>query len=148
MLLRTYSTLGPVGFLPAGGTWASCITLLIAYIIGFFDLSFFHQIIAVISIFTTALYAIHTTRWQFGYRTDPAEIVIDESVGILLAFIGLPITSISIIAGFVLFRALDIYKPWPISRMEKLPYAWGILLDDCVAGLCSWAILQLIHCYC
>jgi len=148
MLLRTYSTLGPIGFLPAGGTWASCITLLIAYTLGFFDLSFVHQITAALSIFITAFYAIHATRRQFGQRTDPAEIVIDESVGMLITFIGSPITSSSIIAGFVLFRVLDIYKPWPISYMEKLPYAWGILLDDCVAGLCAWAVLQLIHCYC
>ena len=97
--------------------------------------------------FITALSAIHTTRRQFGQRTDPSEIVIDESVGILITFIGLPVTNTYLIIGFVLFRVLDIYKPWPISHMEKLPYVWGILLDDCVAGLCSWAILQLIHCY-
>jgi len=146
MIARLYNTLGPIGFLPGGGSWASFITLLVAYTLGFFNLSVFYQIITVGALFMTALYTLHATRMQFGGRTDPAEIVIDECIGMLITFISIPVKSIYIIAGFALFRLLDIYKPWPISRMEKFPYTWGILLDDCVAGLCAWFILQII-CY-
>jgi phosphatidylglycerophosphatase A len=37
--------------------------------------------------------------------------------------------------GFLAFRVVDIFKPWPIRRLERLPAGWGVLADDLVAGL-------------
>ncbi len=45
--------------------------------------------------------------------------------------------------GFLAFRAIDIVKPWPIRKLERLPAGWGILADDLAAGVCS-AILVFI----
>jgi phosphatidylglycerophosphatase A len=45
--------------------------------------------------------------------------------------------------GFLAFRAIDIAKPWPIRKLERLPSGWGILADDLAAGACS-AILVLV----
>ncbi|MBN1391815.1 MAG: phosphatidylglycerophosphatase A [Sedimentisphaerales bacterium] len=73
-------------------------------------------------------------------KTDPREVVADELSGQSIAFLfiaALPVNSIlvPVLLGFLLFRFFDIIKPWPISRLEKLPEGWGILLDDLLAGV-------------
>lgn len=68
-------------------------------------------------------------------RQDPGSIVIDEIAGMLVTFSGLPFTAFSAAAGFVLFRILDITKPFPIGWVEKrLSGGVGIVLDDLIAG--------------
>ncbi len=67
---------------------------------------------------------------------DPQIVVIDEVAGMLVTMI--PVASFSwrsTIVGFVLFRLLDVFKPWPIRRLEALPSGWGIVLDDVAAGI-------------
>jgi phosphatidylglycerophosphatase A len=69
-------------------------------------------------------------------RKDPGSIVIDEIAGMLVTFSGLPFTAFSAAAGFVLFRILDIAKPFPIGWVEKrLSGGGGIVMDDLVAGV-------------
>ena len=51
-----------------------------------------------------------------------------------------------ILAGFLLFRLFDIWKPWPIHVMdEKIHGGFGMVLDDVVAGLFAMIILQIMH---
>jgi phosphatidylglycerophosphatase A len=47
-------------------------------------------------------------------------------------------------AGFILFRLFDVLKPFPIRRIERLPWGWGIMADDVLAGI--YAAL-LLHAY-
>jgi phosphatidylglycerophosphatase A len=69
-------------------------------------------------------------------RKDPGSIVIDEIAGMLVTFSGLPFNAFSATAGFVLFRILDIAKPFPIGWVEKrLSGGSGIVMDDLVAGV-------------
>jgi phosphatidylglycerophosphatase A len=49
----------------------------------------------------------------------------------------------SLLAGFVLFRLFDIWKPWPIRKLEKLPGGWGIMADDWLAGIYAAILLRL-----
>lgn len=71
-----------------------------------------------------------------GGEKDPGHIVIDEVVGVWLAVIPAGLDWRLLALGFVLFRAFDILKPWPISWADqKLPGAHGIMLDDVLAGL-------------
>ncbi|MCL5282353.1 MAG: phosphatidylglycerophosphatase A [Planctomycetes bacterium] len=84
---------------------------------------------------------------------DPGEVVMDEFAGQALTFLILPLVATrglcgweSIVLaglGFLAFRAIDIAKPWPIRKLERLPAGWGILADDLAAGICS-AIFVLI----
>jgi phosphatidylglycerophosphatase A len=68
-------------------------------------------------------------------QRDPGSIVIDEIAGMLVTFSGLPFTAFTATAGFVLFRVLDIAKPFPIGWVEKrLSGGSGIVMDDLIAG--------------
>ena len=90
-----------------------------------------------------APYAIERTG-----RKDPGEVVADELAGQSLVFMFLPMLAgkelwLAVVAGFLLFRFFDIFKPWPIRKLEKLPAGWGILLDDLLAGVFAAVVLQI-----
>ena len=76
-------------------------------------------------------------------REDPGEVVIDEVVGLWLACWGLPVSYA--IAGLVLFRIIDITKPFPVCTMEKLPGGIGIMADDIVGGIISNLLIRGIQ---
>jgi phosphatidylglycerophosphatase A len=75
---------------------------------------------------------------------DPQFVVIDEVAGQLVALIGVPLGWKSFLAGFILFRVFDIWKPFPIRRLERLPEGTGIVVDDLGAGLYALAIMHLL----
>lgn len=70
----------------------------------------------------------------FG-RKDPGKVTIDEFVGMLIAFLWLPVTWRSVVAVFLLFRLFDIWKPFPADRCERLGGGLGVMADDVVAGI-------------
>ena len=74
-------------------------------------------------------------------QADPSCVVVDEVAGMWLALIGLPRTFPVLIAGFLLFRLLDISKCPPIRQLERVQGGAGIMLDDVAAGLISRAAL-------
>lgn len=78
-------------------------------------------------------------------KKDPGYIVIDEIVGFLAAVFLIPWQWPWILAAFLLFRAFDIIKPYPLRRAEILPGGIGIMLDDLGAGLYTNLILHLIR---
>jgi phosphatidylglycerophosphatase A len=90
--------------------------------------------------------------WLCGRTTrdlsveDHPGIVWDEIVGFMLTMAAVPCTWLNIALGFVLFRLLDILKPWPISWCDRNVHGgWGIMLDDLVAGLLAGAALFGLH---
>ena len=77
---------------------------------------------------------------------DTGEVVIDEVVGYVIALTWLPPTWQFFVAGFVVFRIFDIWKPYPISVMDqKIRGGLGTILDDVAAGLVSNFVLQVIY---
>lgn len=77
---------------------------------------------------------------------DAQEIVIDEVLGLLITMTWLPMSWQSFVFGFFLFRLLDIWKPFPISYLDrKIQGGLGVVIDDVVAGLVANLILQLIY---
>ncbi len=74
---------------------------------------------------------------------DPSFVVIDEVAGQLITLFLIPFSWIYLPAGFLLFRAFDILKPFPARRAEELPGGWGIMLDDIFAGIYANLFLQL-----
>ncbi|AOW76519.1 phosphatidylglycerophosphatase [Colwellia sp. PAMC 20917] len=76
---------------------------------------------------------------------DHGAIVWDEIVGFLITMFLVPLTWQSIVVGFILFRIFDIFKPWPISYVDKnLHGGLGIMVDDILAGLAALACMHLI----
>jgi phosphatidylglycerophosphatase A len=73
---------------------------------------------------------------------DPSVIVSDEVAGMLVAIAYLPITPLTVLAAFLLFRFFDILKPPPIRQAEALPGGIGICADDLLAGLVSNLLLR------
>ena len=77
-------------------------------------------------------------------RKDAKMIVIDEACGMLLALFFVPMNLFAVILGFFLFRILDILKPPPARRMEKLTGSLGVMFDDIVAAIYTNLVLQII----
>lgn len=75
---------------------------------------------------------------------DPQFVVIDEVAGQLIALIAVPLAWKTFLAGFILFRVFDIFKPPPVRQLEKLPEGIGIVLDDVAAGLYALVVMQLL----
>ena len=87
------------------------------------------------ALFLAGWYVSGRTERELG-RTDPAEVVIDEVCGYLVAMMGHTLSFSSILAGFLLFRLFDIWKPWPIRYVEKeLTGGVAIMMDDVLAGI-------------
>lgn len=77
------------------------------------------------------------------YGHDSRKIVIDEVAGCWVSILFLPQKTFWIITGFLLFRLLDIVKPFPARWAEKLNKGWGVMTDDLIAGLYTNIILQV-----
>lgn len=76
---------------------------------------------------------------------DRPEIVIDEVVGFLITMTWLPFSLKYLVLGFVLFRILDIWKPYPISYLnDKVKGGFGVVIDDVAAGLVANILLQFL----
>ncbi len=76
---------------------------------------------------------------------DSHKIVIDEVVGYLAATLFVVPTWPHALAAFFIFRALDVFKPFPASYIDRsVPGGYGVVLDDVVSGIYSNAILQVL----
>ncbi|HLH08093.1 MAG TPA: phosphatidylglycerophosphatase A [Terriglobales bacterium] len=131
---------------PGPGTWASLATTLIWFALGR-SLPVRVQIpvnLALAALVTVVGIPAATRIARAVGKKDPGIVVIDETAGQLLTFVGASLNWQCMLAGLILFRALDITKPFPIRRLEKLPEGTGIVVDDVGAGLYALAVMQLL----
>jgi phosphatidylglycerophosphatase A len=78
-------------------------------------------------------------------KKDPGCIVIDEIAGMAVTLVGLPFNLTTALIGFIIFRILDILKPFPIRVLDKrVSGGVGIVIDDVVAGIFANLLLRLI----
>jgi len=70
----------------------------------------------------------------FG-STDPGPGVIDEVVGMLITLFLLPVSWEVAAAGFLIFRVLDVIKPYPANRFERLHGGMGMMADDVMSAV-------------
>lgn len=142
--LKKLATLFGVGFLPKGpGTWGTLFTLPL-FMLLFWAGPFVYMLFTVL-LLPVGILAAQTYEDDVGGH-DHKEIVIDEVLGFLIAMTWLPMTWQSLLAGFLLFRVLDIFKPFPISYLDKkVPGGLGVVIDDVVAGLIVNLVLQYVY---
>jgi phosphatidylglycerophosphatase A len=135
------STFFGAGYFPiAPGTFASLEAALI-YGIAARRLAPLPYLLILAAVFLIGAAAADSTARVLKQK-DPRLIVIDEVVGQGIALFCAPAGWKWIAGGFLLFRLFDVFKPWPIRRLERLPGGWGIMADDVLAGVFSAVILQ------
>jgi phosphatidylglycerophosphatase A len=133
------------GYMPgAPGTAASAIAIL-AHSCIFWVPDW--KVATAISVGVALVFAIATVVWgreaeRISGARDPGWVVSDEVAGQLVAAVGIG-GPVGLVVAFAGFRLLDITKPFPISRLERLPGGWGILADDLAAGVLVAVAIRL-----
>lgn len=130
-----YSGYSPI----APGTAGSLVAILLGFL---FPQKSYLQIVVIGSLLIVGIGICQRAEKAFG-RKDPPQIVWDEMVGMWIALIFLPRSLEFVIAAFVLFRFLDIWKPF--KAIERLPGGYGIMLDDVLAGGLTNLALHLLR---
>lgn len=129
------------GYIPyASGTFGSLAALLIYLIPGFED-----PFILIPSIIIFTFYGIYIgSKFEMVYGVDPAECTVDEVVGMWISLLFVPKEIGYLLAAFLIWRILDILKPFPARQMEKLHGGLGIMMDDVIAGIYALILIHLI----
>jgi phosphatidylglycerophosphatase A len=95
---------------------------------------------AAIVVTVVGLWAAGHVERRLGIK-DPQIVCIDEVAGVLITWLAAPASTRGLVAGVVLFRIFDQWKPWPARRAERLGGGAGVMLDDVVAG--AWGAIVL-----
>jgi phosphatidylglycerophosphatase A len=128
------ATCAYVGYAPlAPGTFGSVIGLALFYAIRHSG-STTVELVAIALVVAIGLWSSTEAEHHFG-GIDPGPIVIDEVAGMLITLALVPVGTLGVVAGFLLFRILDVVKPWPARRLELLPGGLGVMADDCVVAV-------------
>lgn len=132
-----------VGFVPiAGSTLGTALGLPLAWGIDRIG-HVFGEALAVALVCCVGAKIIDAALAQLGRGKDPRCVVLDELVSVPIAFFGLPMASLTfVVLGFVVLRVIDIAKPPPLHRLERLPGGWGVMADDWMAGVYTNLILR------
>ncbi|MGB6010885.1 MAG: phosphatidylglycerophosphatase A [Desulfobacterales bacterium] len=139
MFFATGCFIGNISFAP--GTFGSILGLALCFLLSKIELTV--AVVLTILFVFFAIWMAHEAEIILKAK-DPGCIVIDEIAGMLVTLIGLPFNMISVFAGFLIFRILDIWKPHPIRFLErKLSGGVGIVMDDIVAGVLGNIILRV-----
>jgi phosphatidylglycerophosphatase A len=130
---RFIATAGYVGYAPvAPGTFGSMAGLAVFGLVRLTGSSAVEWVAIALSL-AVGTWAAGVVERQLG--KDPGPVVIDEVLGMLVTLATLDVTPVGAVVGFFVFRALDIVKPFPAGRLERLHGGPGIMLDDLMAGV-------------
>jgi phosphatidylglycerophosphatase A len=145
VLLATGLGLGRLPVAPA--TWASAATALVLF--PFLPLGLPAFLALTVGVTLLALLVCGPAEKTLGHDAHP--IVMDEVAGMMVTMCGVPAIghwgpshAIALVAGFLLFRIFDIWKPWPVNEAQALPGAFGVVTDDVLAGIYSNLVLQIL----
>ena len=135
-----FATCGPIGYVPvASGTFGAAVGLLVWMLVVWVG-SPAAEAAAIGLLVVAGTWASTIAERRLGI--DPAPVVIDEVVGMLITLAFMDLSAFGVFIGFLVFRVLDIVKPWPADRFERLPGGLGIMADDAMAGLYGNLLLR------
>lgn len=137
------ATLGPIGYLPAPGTFATASVLPLVYFFSVFEVHWQIYLSIIIISFVVGIKIIGNSLEHFR-RRNPSQIVFDELIGTLIVFLFVPISFFTLVLGFFTFRILDIFKPFGIRKCELLYGPLSVVADDIFAGILSNIVLRII----
>jgi phosphatidylglycerophosphatase A len=136
----TASGLG-TGYAPIfPGTWGTIPGVVIAWLL--FGYGWPVQVGLTVPMLVLGVWAASAAEDYYGH--DGKKIVIDEVAGIMIAYLFVPHIWQYYLVGFVIFRILDIAKPFPAARWESLPRGWGVMADDFAVAVYTNIILQIM----
>ena len=127
---------------PAPATWASLLVALFLYYSARLEFWMFGGVILGVTL--VGVWASGEAERTLGRDASP--IVIDEIAGMLLTVWGIPLGArpwIVLGIAFLLFRLLDVWKPFPIRQSQRLPGGWGVMVDDILAALVANALTRV-----
>lgn len=128
------STVCYVGYAPvAPGTVGSAAGLVV-YVIVAWARSPLVEVVTIVLLFAAGVWAATTAERYFG-GIDPGPVVLDEVVGMLITLAFIPVGWSGAIVGFFLFRVMDVIKPFPAARFERLHGGLGVMADDAMAAV-------------
>jgi phosphatidylglycerophosphatase A len=137
------ATCGYLGYVPiAPGTFGSALGLLVFAAVRSSG-SMAVEIGAIAAVFLIGLWAGTVAEHHFG-GIDPGPVVLDEVLGMLITLALLPVNVTGAIVGFLVFRVLDVIKPWPSARFELLPGGLGVMADDAMAAVYGNLVMRLL----
>ena len=129
------------GYAPkASGTFGSFIALLIFLIPGFENPALMIFLISLCILIGVPI----AVKFEKVYGEDPAQYTLDEFIGMWITLLFIPKKIWFILAAFFIWRAFDIIKPFPVNKLESFKNGWGVILDDVMAGIYSFIVIQLI----
>ncbi|HTP12962.1 MAG TPA: phosphatidylglycerophosphatase A [Bacteroidota bacterium] len=140
-LVRAFASGLFSGYSPiASGTVGSLVGLAFYWIPGFEQP--YYIMPASVIVFLAGIKAGDIMEQYYGH--DPAEVTIDEVLGMWFTLFLLPKSVVVAVAGFFVFRILDIVKPFPAKKFDAATGGFGIMMDDVVSAFYSNLILQLV----
>ncbi|MBA31758.1 MAG: phosphatidylglycerophosphatase A [Chloroflexi bacterium] len=101
--------------------------------------------LSILIILFTILGIWSSNRTATSKDKDPSKVVIDEWVGMWITLLFLPVNIVWFMIGFLVFRYLDIFKPFGIRKIERFSGGVGIMLDDVAAGFLGCIVLNAIN---
>jgi phosphatidylglycerophosphatase A len=135
------ATSGFIGFAPAApGTVGSAAGVALFYLVRAAGAPWLEAAV-IVALFAAGVWAASSAEQQLG-GTDPGPVVIDEVVGMLITLMWLPVTPLGAFVGFLIFRVLDVVKPWPSRQFESLHGGLGIMADDAMAAVYGRLLMQ------
>ena len=134
-----YSGLSPIAPGTAGSVVATGVWIVIS---NFRAPSLLEHTLLCFLLLICALLSTHQALKDNPGETDPGFIVIDEWIGMWITLGAATNSPFEIACAFFLFRFFDITKPSLVGRAESLPGAWGVVMDDVVAGI--FALISLL----
>jgi phosphatidylglycerophosphatase A len=129
------------GYLPkAPGTWGSLAAMILFLIPGFENPSLMILIIS----FSILISVPIAVKFESIYGEDPGQFTFDEFIGMWITLLFIPKKIWFILLAFLIWRAMDILKPFPVRKLESVKNGWGVVLDDVLAGIYSFIIIQIL----
>lgn len=151
-LVVNFATLGPLGLVKKGpGTVGSLAGIAFYAVLFHRAAPFEYLILSLLSVYLAVAFCDEAEK-RLQMR-DPGMIILDEFVAVPLVFLGMNGSQGLIVqhggwpvllAGFVLFRVFDIFKPLGISKLQNLPGGLGCVIDDIAAALAACVVLHLM----
>jgi phosphatidylglycerophosphatase A len=137
------ATCGYLGYVPvAPGTFGSAAGLIVFAAVRWSG-SPILELAVIVLLFAVGVWSSNVAEKHFG-GVDPAPVILDEVLGMLITLAFIPVNVTGAIVGFLLFRLFDVVKPWPANRLELLHGGLGIMADDAMAAVYGNVVMRLL----